>query len=67
MGEKIIGKGFLIIALSSVFILGLITFFIFEEGLPLIIKIGPKAFLLGEKWIPSKGLYGIFPMIASSF
>jgi len=33
----------------------------------LILKIGPKAFLLGEKWIPSKGLFGIFPMIVSSF
>jgi phosphate transport system permease protein len=45
----------------------LITFFIFEEGIPLILKVGPKAFLLGEKWIPSKGLFGIFPMIVSSF
>jgi len=65
--EKIIEKILLLIALSSIFILGLITFFIFEEGFPLILKIGPKAFLLGEKWIPSKGLFGIFPMIVSSF
>jgi len=67
MKEKIIEKIFLLIALSSIFILGLITFFIFEEGFPLILKIGPKAFLFGEKWIPSKGLFGIFPMIVSSF
>ena len=67
MKEKIIEKILLLIALSSIFILGLITFFIFEEGFPLILKIGPKAFLLGEKWIPSKGLFGIFPMIVSSF
>jgi phosphate transport system permease protein len=65
--EKIIEKIFLLIAFSSIFILALITFFIFEEGLPLILKIGPKAFLFGEKWIPSKGLFGIFPMIVSSF
>jgi phosphate transport system permease protein len=65
--EKIIEKILLVVALSSIFILALITFFIFEEGLPLILKIGPKAFLLGEKWIPSKGLFGIFPMIVSSF
>ena len=65
--EKIIEKIFLLIAFSSVFILALITFFIFEEGLPLILKIGPKAFLFGEKWIPSKALFGIFPMIMSSF
>src|SRR4030043_1543716 len=65
--EKIIEKIFLLVALSSISILALITFFIFEEGLPLILKIGPKAFLLGERWIPSKGLFGIFPMIVSSF
>jgi phosphate transport system permease protein len=65
--EKIIEKIFLLIALSSILILGLITFFIFEEGFPLILKIGPKAFLLGEKWIPSKDLFGIFPMIVGSF
>jgi phosphate transport system permease protein len=65
--EKLIEKIFLLIAFSSITILALITFFIFEEGLPLIFKIGPKAFLFGEKWIPSKGLYGIFPMIVSSF
>jgi hypothetical protein len=51
--EKLIEKIFLLIALSSITILALITFFIFEEGLPLILKIGPKAFLFGEKWIPS--------------
>jgi phosphate transport system permease protein len=65
--EKIIEKTFLVIALSSITILALITFFIFEEGIPLILKVGPKNFLLGEKWIPSKGLFGIFPMIVSSF
>jgi phosphate transport system permease protein len=67
MKEKIIEKVLLLIALSSVFILGLITLFIFEEGVPLMVKIGLKAFLFGEKWIPSKGLFGIFPMIVSSF
>ena len=65
--EKIVEKVFFLIALSSIFILALITFFIFEEGIPLILKVGPKAFLLGQKWIPSKGLFGIFPMIVSSF
>ena len=65
--EKIIEKSLLLIAFSSIFILALITFFIFEEGIPLILKVGPKLFLLGEKWIPSKGLFGIFPMIVSSF
>jgi phosphate transport system permease protein len=67
MKEKIIEKALLLIALSSVFILGLITLFIFKEGFPLILKVGLRDFLLGEKWIPSKHLFGIFPMIVSSF
>jgi len=65
--EKVIEKLLLLVALSSIAVLALITFFIFEQGLPLIWKIGPKAFILGQKWIPSKGLFGIFPMIVSSF
>ena len=65
--EKIIEKMLLLIALSSIAVLALITFFIFQQGLPLIWKIGPKAFILGQQWIPSKGLFGIFPMIVSSF
>ncbi|MCJ7642691.1 MAG: phosphate ABC transporter permease subunit PstC, partial [Desulfobacterales bacterium] len=47
--------------------LALITFFIFEQGLPLISKVGPRAFILGERWVPSQGSYGILPMIVSSF
>ena len=65
--EKIIEKTFLLVALSSIAVLGLITLFIFEEGLPLIWKIGPQAFILGERWVPSQGSFGIFPMIVSSF
>lgn len=65
--EKIIEKLLLLVALSSITILGLITFFIFEEGIPLILKIGPRAFILGQRWVPSQGSYGILPMIVSSF
>jgi phosphate transport system permease protein len=67
MKEKIIEKILLLVALSSVLILALITFFIFEQGLPLISKVGPGAFILGERWVPSQGSYGILPMIVSSF
>jgi phosphate transport system permease protein len=65
--EKLVEKSLLLIAFSSISILALITFFIFEQGLPLIWKIGPKAFILGERWIPSKGSFGILPMIVGSF
>ena len=65
--EKIIEKLLLLIAFSSISILALIAFFIFGEGIPLIWKIGPKAFILGERWVPSQGSFGILPMIVGSF
>jgi len=65
--ERFIEKILLLIAFSSITILALITFFIFGEGLPLIWKIGPKSFLLGERWVPSQGEFGILPMIVGSF
>ena len=65
--EKIIEKMLLLIAFSSISILALIAIFIFGEGLPLIWKIGPKAFILGERWVPSQGSFGILPMIFGSF
>ncbi len=65
--EKIFEKGFFLVAFSSISILALIAFFIFEEGVPLIWKVGAPAFLLGERWFPSQGSFGIFPMIVGSF
>ena len=67
MKEKIIEKTLLLVALSSVLILALITFFIFQQGLPLISKVGLRAFILGERWVPSHGSFAILPMIVSSF
>ena len=65
--EKVIEKIFLLVALSSIAVLGVITLFIFKEGIPLIWKVGFRAFILGERWVPSQGSFGIFPMIVSSF
>jgi phosphate transport system permease protein len=65
--EKILEKGFFLIALSSISILALIAFFIFQQGVPFIWKVGPASFLLGERWFPGHGSFGIFPMIVGSF
>jgi phosphate transport system permease protein len=65
--EKLLEEGFFLIALSSISILALIAFFIFEQGLPLIWKVGLGPFLSGERWFPSQGSFGIFPMIVGSF
>lgn len=54
-------------ALSSLLFLFLIFIFILFEGLPLFHKVGLKNIILGFKWAPTKGSFGIFPMIVSSF
>lgn len=55
-----------IVAVSSVAILGLIIVFIFREGAPALSKVGVIQFITGRSWVPSKGVFGILPMIAGS-
>lgn len=57
----------MIFAFSSILFLFLIFMFIFIEGLPLFSKIGFNKIIFGFKWAPTKGFFGIFPMIISSF
>ena len=54
-------------AFSSLLFLFLIFAFILVEGLPLFLKVGLKNIIFGMKWAPTKGSFGIFPMIVSSF
>lgn len=56
-----------IFALSSLFFLFLIFIFILAEGLPVFYKVGLSKIIFGLKWAPTKGFFGIFPMIVSSF
>ena len=64
--EKLIQIALAVIAFSAVSILALITFFIFKEGTPIIIKYGSKSFLLGMDWYPSEKSFGLLPMIVGS-
>lgn len=66
-GERRIEWTLRLFAFSSLFFLFLILFFILFEGFPLCYKVGVKSILLGQKWAPTRGLFGIFPMIISSF
>lgn len=56
-----------IFAFSSLLFLFLIFMFILIEGLPLFYKVGFNNIIFGFKWAPTKGHFGIFPMIVSSF
>jgi len=64
--EKLPGYIFFVLALSSISALALITVFIIIQGAPIISAVGVKDFVFGMTWSPSKGSYGIFPMIIGS-
>ena len=63
--DKAVETSLLILALSSVCVLASITFFIFREGAPLVLKVGPANFFSTD-WHPTSGHYGIALMIAGS-
>lgn len=64
--DKIIGATLLVVALSAVSGLLLITVFIFREGVPIILRIGPGEFFLSGDWEPRLGHFGILSMIGGS-
>jgi phosphate ABC transporter permease protein PstC len=63
---KFVERVLFLLALSSIGSLVIITIFIFEEGLPLIMHTGLKDFILSTHWAPTKGFFGIGAMIISS-
>ena len=65
-GEKIAQRILLVIALSAISSLILIALFIFKEGTPIILRLGPRKFLFSSEWDPQGGLFGIYPMIVAS-
>ncbi|KXG75951.1 phosphate ABC transporter permease subunit PstC [Thermotalea metallivorans] len=64
--EKTIEIVLLISATVATLSVFLITFFIFKEGLPLLLDYGITNFVFGKDWAPTNGKYGAFPMIAGS-
>jgi phosphate transport system permease protein len=68
MKERIIGVILLACALGALLTLGLITYFIFQAGVPLIAQVGLWTFLSGTTWNPtaSPPQFGLLPMIVGS-
>ena len=64
--EKLAGRIFLALALSSISVLALITIFIIVQGVPIIAEVGVIDFVFGMKWAPTQGEFGIFPMLIGS-
>ena len=63
--DKLVERGLLLLALSSVAILASITYFILREGAPLVYEVGLANFFSTD-WHPTAGHYGITLMIAGS-
>jgi len=61
--EKIIERLLFLAAMTQVLVIILIGVFVFKEGFPVLQKYGVFNFLLGGIWNPTKGVYGIYPMI----
>lgn len=66
LSDELIERVLLFAALSAVSTLAMITLFILREGLPVIIDRGPLEFLGSVKWAPSRGHFGLLPMIAGT-
>lgn len=64
--EKLIEKALVLTAFSSIAVLFIITFFIFKEGMPFIIDVGPGKLLGTSDWMPTRGKFGILSMIVGS-
>lgn len=66
LSDEVIERALLFAAMSAVSTLALITLFILREGLPVVFDRGPMAFLGGVTWAPSRGEFGLLPMIAGT-
>jgi phosphate ABC transporter permease protein PstC len=68
MKERGIGAALLVSALGALLTLGLITYFIFQAGVPLIAQVGLWTFLTGTSWSPTSQppQFGLLPMIVGS-
>ena len=68
MKEKVMHVVFAVAALTSILAVALICVFLFANGLPAILKVGPAAFLGGTTWKPTASVpqFGILPMIVGS-
>jgi len=65
MKDKIAQRILVIIAFSAILSLFLISFFIFQQGVPLIFRVGLKNFF-STHWAPTQGHFGILSMIVGS-
>ncbi len=64
--EALLKNLFLLCAFVAVAGVGLIFLFVGLKGWPIFAKVGLWEFLSGAKWFPTKGFFGILPLIVNS-
>ena len=64
-GEVIIENLIQGAGISTIFIIGLIFFFLLREGLPAFFKV-PIGNLIGSRWYPIENLFGLLPLLVGS-
>lgn len=64
--EKFMKGLFTVAACVSIVAVFIICIFMFANGLPAIMEIGPLNFLTGIEWRPNNDIYGVLPMIVGS-
>lgn len=64
--EKMMQAIFALCACVSILAVALICIFLFANGIPGIMEIGPLKFLAGTTWKPGNNIFGILPMIIGS-
>ena len=64
--ERVMRAVFALAACLSVAAVLLICLFLFAKGLPTVDRIGAGNFFLGRVWSPTRGFFGILPMIVAS-
>ncbi|MBC7842348.1 MAG: phosphate ABC transporter permease subunit PstC [Gemmatimonadaceae bacterium] len=66
LSDAVIERCLQLAAWSAVTTLALITLFILREGMPVVFDRGPMAFLGDVRWAPTRGHFGLLPMIAGT-
>ncbi len=66
IAERAVKWVLIALAFSALASLLLIAVFIFKEGVPFIVRVGLKDFLLSSEWDPQAGRFGVFAMIVAS-
>jgi len=65
-GERLVENMLAFCAALFVIVIGIITFFIFIRGVPIIVEIGLADFLFDTDWRPTTGHFGIGAMLVGS-